>query len=46
MTAAIVVQRDLSSEERRAFAAGGLAALAAFAGRDRSTTGHLFRGVA
>ncbi len=46
VTAAIVVQRDLSSEERQAFAAGGLAALAAFAGRERSTTGHLFRGVA
>jgi collagenase-like PrtC family protease len=46
VSAAIVVQRDLSAEEREAMAAGGLAALAAFAGRERSTTGHLFRGVA
>ena len=42
----IVVQSDLDAAERRAFAAGGLPALAAFAGRERSTTGHLFRGVA
>ena len=46
VSAAVVVQRDLSAEEREAMAAGGLAALAAFAGRGRSTTGHLFRGVA
>jgi collagenase-like PrtC family protease len=46
VSAAIVVQRDLSAEEAEALAAGGLAALAAFAGRERSTTGHLFRGVA
>ena len=45
ISAAIVVQRDLGDEEREAFATGGLAALAAFAGRERSTTGHLFRGV-
>ena len=45
VTAAIVVQRDLSPEEQQAFAAGGLVALAAFAGRERSTTGHLFRSV-
>jgi putative protease len=42
----VVVQRDLSREESRAFASGGLPALAAFATRERSTTGHLFRGVA
>ena len=41
-----VVQRDLSSVEGRAFASGGLPALAAFVARDRTTTGHLFRGVA
>jgi len=45
ISAAIVVQRDLEDEERDAFATGGLAALAAFAGRERSTTGHLFRRV-
>ena len=42
----LVVQRDLLAEEGRAFASGGLPALAAFATRERSTTGHLFRGVA
>jgi hypothetical protein len=41
-----VVQADLGPEERRAFAQGGLAALASFTSRERSTTGHLFRGVA
>ncbi len=41
-----VVRRDLSPEEGRAFASGGLPALALFAGRERSTKGHLFRGVA
>jgi hypothetical protein len=45
VSAAVVVQRDLAAEERQALAAGGLAALAAFAGRERFTTGHLFRGV-
>jgi U32 family peptidase len=45
VVAGVVVQRDLSADEREAVAAGGLAALAAFAGRERSTTGHLFRGV-
>ena len=45
ISAAIVVQRDLEDEERDAFATGGLAGLAAFAGRERSTTGHLFRRV-
>jgi len=44
--AAIVVQADMTPTERAAFAAEGLPGLAAFAGRDRSTTGHLFRGVA
>jgi len=44
--ALLVVQSDLDTDERRAFASGGLPALAAFASRDRSTTGHLFRGVA
>jgi hypothetical protein len=41
-----VIQSDLDEDERRAFASGGLPALAAFASRERSTTGHLFRGVA
>jgi len=40
-----VVQRDLLPAERAAFAAGGLRALAAYASPDRSTTGHLYRGV-
>jgi hypothetical protein len=42
----LVVQRDLTPVEGRAFASGGLPALASFATRERSTTGHLFRGVA
>ncbi len=42
----LVVQADLADDERAAFAAGGVAALAPFAARQRSTTGHLFRGVA
>jgi hypothetical protein len=46
VSACLVVQRDLNDEERRAFASGGLAALAPFASPDRSTSGHLFRGVA
>jgi U32 family peptidase len=41
-----VVQRELSPEEGRAFATGGLPALAPFVSRERTTTGHLFRGVA
>jgi hypothetical protein len=41
-----VVQADLDRDEGRAFASGGLPALARFATRERSTTGHLFRGVA
>ena len=46
MSRFLVVQRDLSAEEGRAFASGGLPALAAFVARERTTTGHLFRGVA
>ena len=46
VSAFLVVQADLDDGERAAFAAGGLPALAAFASRERSTTGHLFRGVA
>ena len=42
----LVVQSDLDEAERRAFAAGGLAALASLTSRERSTSGHLFRGVA
>jgi hypothetical protein len=42
----LVVQSDLDEAERAAFVAGGLAALAPLAARERSTTGHLFRGVA
>ena len=42
----LVVQADLDEAERAAFVAGGLAALAPLAARERSTTGHLFRGVA
>ncbi len=46
VSAFLVIQADLDDGERAAFAAGGLPALAAFASRERSTTGHLFRGVA
>ena len=46
VSAFLVVQADLDDGERAAFAAGGLPALAACASRERSTTGHLFRGVA
>ena len=42
----LVVQSDLDETERAAFVAGGLPALAPLAARERSTTGHLFRGVA
>ena len=41
----IVVQSDLSRDEADAFRARGLGGLAAFAGRERSTTAHIFRGV-
>ena len=46
VTTFLVVQADLDDQERAAFAAAGLPALAAFVSRERSTTGHLFRGVA
>jgi hypothetical protein len=42
----IVEQAAMDETERAAFAAGGLEALASLASRERSTTGHLFRGVA
>ncbi len=42
----VVVQSDLDAGERAAFLSGGLTALAACVSRERSTTGHLFRGVA
>jgi putative protease len=42
----VVVQSAMNAGERVAFATGGPAALAALASRERSTTGHLFRGVA
>ena len=42
----IVEQAAMDQAERAAFAAGGLEALAPLASRERSTTGHLFRGVA
>jgi putative protease len=45
VTAFLVVQADMTSDELAAFRRGGLPALAAFVGRERSTTGHLFRGV-
>ncbi|MGO8683494.1 MAG: peptidase U32 family protein [Thermoleophilia bacterium] len=43
---AIVDFGDMNAAERDAFAAHGVAGLAAFADRERSTSGHLFRGVA
>ena len=46
VTCLLVVQADLDRAERSAFANGGLVALAPLASRERSTTGHLFRGVA
>jgi len=46
VTGFIVVPRDMGADERRAFVAGGLPALAPFSSRERFTTGHLFRGVA
>ena len=42
----VVEQAAMDEAERAAFAAGGLEALAPLASRERSTTGHLFRGVA
>ncbi len=46
VTTFLVVQSDLNETERTAFVAGGLPALAPLAARERSTSGHLFRGVA
>jgi len=46
VTTFLVVQSDLDEAERAAFVGGGLPALAPLASRERSTTGHLFRGVA
>ena len=46
VTTFLVVQSDLDEAERAAFVVGGLPALAPLASRERSTTGHLFRGVA
>ena len=42
----IVEQAAMDAAETKAFAAGGLEALASLASRERSTTGHLYRGVA
>jgi hypothetical protein len=42
----VVQQAAMDGAERAAFASGGLEALAPLASRERSTTGHLFRGVA
>ena len=41
----VVEQRRLSRDELEALRARGLDGLAAAASRERSTTGHLFRGV-
>jgi putative protease len=46
VTTFLVVQADMDDAERAAFVAGGLPALAPLASRERSTSGHLFRGVA
>jgi putative protease len=46
VAAFVVEQAAMDDTERAAFAAGGLEALAPLASRERSTTGHLFRGVA
>jgi len=46
VTTFLVVLSDLDATERAAFADGGLPALAPLAARGRSTSGHLFRGVA
>jgi len=46
VTTFLVVQSDLDESERAAFVAGGLPALAPLVARERSTSGHLFRGVA
>jgi putative protease len=41
----LVEEAAMNEEEHAAFTAGGLEALAPLAERERSTTGHLFRGV-
>jgi U32 family peptidase len=46
VTTFIVEQAAMDDAERAAFASGGLEALAPLASRERTTTGHLFRGVA
>jgi hypothetical protein len=46
VTTFVVEQAAMDDAERAAFAAGGLEALAPLASRERTTTGHLFRGVA
>jgi putative protease len=46
VTTFVVEQAAMDEAERAAFASGGLEALAPLASRERSTTGHLFRGVA
>ena len=46
VTTFVVEQSAMDGAERAAFASGGLEALAPLASRERSTTGHLFRGVA
>jgi hypothetical protein len=46
VTGFLVIQSDLDERERAAFASGGLPALAPLTTRERTTTGHLFRGVA
>ena len=45
VTTFVVEQAAMDEAERAAFAAGGLEALAPLASRERSTSGHLFRGV-
>jgi putative protease len=46
VTTFVVEQAAMDDAERAAFASGGLEALAPLASRERTTTGHLFRGVA
>ncbi len=45
VTVAVLDAEELDAEARRAFARGGLAGLAQLVDRERSTTGHLYRGV-
>jgi len=46
VTTFVVEQAAMDEAERAAFTSGGIEALAPLASRERSTTGHLFRGVA